>query len=135
MAKEKKDSASLIAPTKAPPGKHPNSLKNLRPAWQSGQSGNPGGRKKKLITEAYERLAGQRFPGDAKKRTWAQLAAEGNFKSAIKGKTEAIKEITNRLEGPVVQQTEISGPDGVAVSHTIALDDEILELIKQLAGK
>jgi hypothetical protein len=34
-----------------------------------------------------------------------------------------------------VQQTEISGPDGVAVSHTIALDDEILELIKQLAGK
>jgi Family of unknown function (DUF5681) len=115
-------------------GKHPNSLKNLQ-RFQAGESGNPGGRSKKPITEAYERLAEMKFPGDSKGRTYAELAAEGNFKSAIKGKTEAIKEITDRLEGKVVQQTELTGAGGDPVSHTIALDDEILELIKQLAGK
>jgi hypothetical protein len=126
-----KDSAKT--PKRTP---HPNSLKNLRPAWQRGApSPNPGGRPRKLITEAYEKLARKKFPGDSKHRTYAELAAEGNFRSAIKGKTEAIKEITDRLEGKVVQQTELSGRDGDPVSHTIALDDEILELLKQLAGK
>jgi len=75
------------------------------------------------------------YPGDKSHRTYAEVAAAGQFKAAGKGRTEAVKEITDRIEGKVVQQTQISGPDGDPVSHTIALDDEILELIKQLAGK
>jgi hypothetical protein len=66
-------------------------------------SGNPGGRPRKPITEAYADIAEQKYPGDPKGRTYAQVAAEGQFNAAIKGKTDAAREIADRLEGKAAQ--------------------------------
>jgi hypothetical protein len=70
--------------------------------WRSGvcwQSGNPSGRPRKPITDPYADIATQKYPGDPKGRTYAQLAAEGQFNAAIKGKTDTAREIADRLEG------------------------------------
>jgi hypothetical protein len=117
-------SQSVGTPTKAP---HPNSLKNLRPPWQSGESGNPSGRpKKKAITEAYERLIAAEsmqvagLPRWAKAKalkslTNADLVALAMLREAIKGKVQAASEVTDRLEGKARQAIEVSGPDGSPV--------------------
>jgi hypothetical protein len=55
---------SVLTPKKTP---NPNSLKNLRPPWRPGESGNPNGRPTKYISEAYEHLALEQVPGDRKK--------------------------------------------------------------------
>ena len=71
--------------------------------WPKGISGNPSGRPRKPMTDAYADVAEQKYPGDPKGRTYAQLAAEGQFNAAIKGKTDAAREIADRLEGKAVQ--------------------------------
>jgi hypothetical protein len=38
------------------------------------------------LTDAYADMADQKYPGDPKGRTYAELAAEGQFNAAIKGK-------------------------------------------------
>jgi hypothetical protein len=100
------------------------SLANLR-HFQKGRSGNPGGRPKTPVTDAYRRVAKKRYPNDPENRTYAQLVAEGQFKAAINGKTEAAKEITDRLEGKVPQATHVSGgvgADGQALPIPVSLD-------------
>jgi len=57
------------------------------------------------------------MPGDPKGRTYAQVAAEGQFNRAIKGKTEAAREIADRLEGRGVQPF---GDDAASMSVTAA---------------
>jgi|HubBroStandDraft_6_1064221.scaffolds.fasta_scaffold275805_1 hypothetical protein len=100
------------------------SLANLR-HFQKGRSGNPGGRPKTLITDAYRRVAKKKYPNDPENRTYAQLVAEGQFRAAIKGKTEAAKEIAERLEGKVPQATHLSGgvdADGNSIPIPVSLD-------------
>src|ERR1700674_3980582 len=58
------------------------SLANLKPAWPKGISGNPSGRPRKPITDAYADIAEQKYPDDPKGRTYAQLAAEGQFETS-----------------------------------------------------
>jgi len=86
---------------------NPRSLKNLRP-WQKGESGNPGG-PRKPISAAYADLAEHPFPGDKHGRTYAQRLAEAQFRAAVRGKTDAAREIANRIEGPAekTQQVEV----------------------------
>jgi hypothetical protein len=74
------------------------SLANLKP-WPKGFCPNPKGRGPKPITEAYAKLARKKVPGDPKGRTYADLVAEGQYASARKGKTDAAREIADRLEG------------------------------------
>jgi hypothetical protein len=117
-------SASVEAPKKTP---HPNSVKNLRPPWRPGESGNLSGRpKKKPITEAYERLIAEESARIAGLPRWAKakalkhfsnadLLAIAMFREAIKGKVQAASEVTDRLEGRVRQAIEVSGPDGSPV--------------------
>jgi hypothetical protein len=38
-------------------------------------------------------------PGDPRGRTYAQAAAERQFRAALKGGTPAIREIADRIEG------------------------------------
>jgi hypothetical protein len=51
---------------------------------------------------AYADIAEQKY-GDPKGRTYAQLAAEGQFNAAIKVKTDAAREIADRLECKAAQ--------------------------------
>jgi len=94
-------------------------IENLRP-WKKGQSGNLSGRpKKKPITEAYEHQLKQSLPDDFRIRmklpkgvTWAHALAAGQIRSAVKGNTQAAKEIADRLEGKVAQQLETAKTEG-----------------------
>jgi len=83
-------------------------VENLKP-WPKGVSGNPGGRpRKQPITEAYLEVAGRTVPGDSRGRTYAQAAAERQFRAALKGSTSAIREIADRLEGKPQQRIEVT---------------------------
>ena len=95
-------------------GKHPNSLKNLERGkdtqWKPGQSGNPNGRPPKelslisLIKEELEQIA----EGD---KTEAQLVARAIVQAARKAKVEIIKELLDRIDGPVKKKLEV-GDEG-----------------------
>jgi len=83
---------------------------NLRPPWKPGQSGNPGGRPKKLpITDAI-REALARDMGDG--RTMADVVVDVLIEAAKKGDMAAIRELADRAEGKPVQVNHISGPGG-----------------------
>ena len=98
----------------------PASLKALeKNKWKPGQSGNPAGRPKNLVTDAYRELLGQPFPGDTQGRTYAQLIALAQVKEAIRGETKAAIEITDRTEGKSRQEIELTGADGGPITHTI----------------
>jgi hypothetical protein len=84
-----------------------------------GTSGHPDG-PRKPITEAYADMADQKFRGDPKGRAYAQAAAEGQFKAAIQGKTEAASEIADRLEGKAVQP--LSGDPSSSMSVTVNIE-------------
>lgn len=81
---------------------------NLKP-WPKGVSGNPGGRpKKQPITEAYLAVAGRGVPGNRRGLTYAQVAAERQFRAALKGSTLAIREIADRIEGKPRQSIDMT---------------------------
>jgi Family of unknown function (DUF5681) len=86
---------------------NPRSLKNLRP-WKKGESGNPGGRPKRPVTEAYEEQLYRVKPGDRLKRTYAKLIAEAQIRKALRGSTMAAKEITDRVEGKARQTFDVA---------------------------
>ena len=85
-----------------------------------GQSGNPSGRpKKRLLTECYEALIEQPLPEDLRVgmklpegAIWGDAIALGQARAAIKGKTDAAREIGDRLEGKSRQPVELSGSGG-----------------------
>lgn len=85
-----------------------------------GQSGNPSGSPKKhLLSGCYEALIEQPLPEDLrvglklkKGATWGNAIVLGQARAAIKGKTEAAREIGDRLEGKARQPVEVSGRNG-----------------------
>jgi Family of unknown function (DUF5681) len=95
----------VLTPKRTP---NPRSLKNLKPAWQPGESGNPCGRPKRALTEAYQAQLGRIKKGDAQKRTYAELVAEAQIKKALRGNTMAAKEIADRSEGRARQAVEVA---------------------------
>jgi hypothetical protein len=94
------------------------SLANLKP-WPKGFCPNPKGRGPKPITEAYAKLAHKKVPGDAKGRTYAEMVAEGQYAAAGKGKTDAAREIADRLEGKAVQPDVGDSTAGMSVTLNI----------------
>lgn len=77
--------------------------------FRPGQSGNPGGRpKNQLITKQLVRLLKQRNPKTGK--PYAEAVALGLMNQLAKGKN--VKEILDRLEGPVPQEVEYTGSGG-----------------------
>jgi hypothetical protein len=94
--------------------------KNLAPAWQRGQSGNPNGRPKgptvttliRRILEARE-LCGEPTPGN---RTVAECLAEVMVKHAIRGSATHLKMLLDRVEGPVrPRMLESERPENVVI--------------------
>jgi len=96
---------------------------NLIP-YKKGQSGNPEGRPKDIITSLIKELLEQEVKGG---KTHAQLVAEAIVKlsedSLFKGNVSAIKELLDRVEGKV--------PD----THKIESDVPINIIYKQVGDR
>lgn len=92
-----------------------SSGERLRPHWfQPGQSGNPGGRPKKL-TRPLEKLLDEKVPG--KSVTYAEEFAAKVLDRALKRSDFMAKEIFERIEGKVPQA--ITGADGGPVQFQV----------------
>ena len=88
--------------------------------YKPGRSGNPGGRPKKTkLTEAYRQILEELVPGDPKGRTYAQLIAWGMVKSALKGRSDAAREIGDRTEGRARQAIDLGGSAENPLSFTV----------------
>ena len=85
-----------------------------RNCFKPGQSGNPGGRPKKL-TEPLERFLARK---DSKGRQYAQLLIEAMVKRAISRSDTLVKEIFDRVEGRITPAEATSGLRG----NTIIID-------------
>jgi len=77
---------------------------NLRPPWKKGQTGNPKGREKGggSVVDALKRKMKEELSG----RYLADAVAQSLIKQALKGDVRAIKELMDRVDGPVKQMLE-----------------------------
>jgi hypothetical protein len=93
-------------------------LARLRPyQWKKGQSGNPGGRPKKLTCK-LEQLLDKKIPGDKTGKTYAEALIEQMLHRAMKKSDFLIREIFDRVEGKVPRAltAEDHGPSQINVS-------------------
>jgi hypothetical protein len=103
-----------------PPTEDRRKRNKLTPAMEErkfrpGQSGNPGGRPKAIMTDAYMRALSRQIPNDAEGRIYADLLAEKVISAASKGDIRAISEITDRVQGKVQQAVMFGGEGGGAI--------------------
>jgi uncharacterized protein DUF5681 len=94
----------VLTPKRTP---NPKSLKNLRQPWKKGESGNPCGRPKRPLTDAYNAQLAAVKKSDKQKRTYAELIAAAQIKKALTGNTMAAKEIADRTEGKARQALDV----------------------------
>jgi hypothetical protein len=85
-------------------GKHPNSVKNLKP-FVPGVSGNPGGLPGYDVAAALARAV---IEGSL------EAAYQGFAEQMAKGNAYAFKEMADRGYGPLKQKVELSGLESVA---------------------
>jgi hypothetical protein len=98
-------------------GKHPNSLKNLRPSWKPGQTGNPRGYSlTSRLRDALEKPL-EKPPEDA---AVADQLVHNTLKGALDLVPTPFKEVWDRTEGKV--------PDKVNVDVTEGLKELIAEM-------
>jgi len=121
-------------------GSQRGNLQNLTaPRFQPGQSGNPGGRPKKKLTDKLEARLDTPIPGDKNGRTYGDLFIEKLVRRACNRSDTAAKEIFDRVEGKALQRMELSGPEGGPVE--VSSEDlarrirEILNKARARAGK
>lgn len=88
-------------------------------AFQPGQSGNPSGRPRRLMAEAYRRALERKIANDPQGRTFADVVAEKMVAWGLKGDFRAIAEVTDRIDGKP-QQSVTMGGDGSAIPIEIA---------------
>jgi len=86
---------------------------------------SPGRPKKTPMSEAYVKHLGDRLPEEVRARlglpkaaTWADAIAVGQIRSAVKGKTDAAREIADRTEGKAVNKLALTDPKGRGLSLT-----------------
>lgn len=89
--------------------------------WPKGQSGNPGGRpKRKPISDRYEYLAEIQLEPRLceelklpKGSTFGDAVTIMQFRKALEGRTEAIREIREAIEGKAIARVSVEeGPAG-----------------------
>ena len=102
-------------PGQKPKKELPEALR--RNLWKPGQSGNPGGRPKKL-TGPLEEFLSHAVPHDKQKRQYVDLLIESMVKRAISHSDTLVKEIFDRVEGRIPPAEETSGSRG----NTIIID-------------
>ena len=120
-------------PKKYPNGKHPNSLKNLKPQRSDEPSHGPKGRTKKEATFsdlAREKAAQVCLRWDANGRTWAQYLVDKWFEHAVDNPIY-FKELLDRTDGKVTQP--IVG--NVSGEITIDYRDKLLDAISRHSAR
>ena len=113
-----------------------------------GRSGNPSGRpKRQPISERYATIAELPAPGyllsalklsEAEKqaiKTYGDALALSQFRAGIKGKTDAAREIADRVEGRSRQAVEVSGPEGAPIDVQFMSDEQLDARIAELLAK
>ena len=102
------ENAQISVSASKPDGISQNSHPSENRPWlfKPGQSGNPGGRPKK-ITRVIDKLLDEPYD---KNRTYLQAFGEETLKRAIKRSDFMAKEILERVEGKVPQA--LTGPEG-----------------------
>jgi len=92
-------------------GKNRGKLPPVETRWKPGQSGNPKGRpkKEKLLEPLIRELLESKRRSDKEGRQWKMIVAEELLRQFTKGNPAAIKEILNRIDGPVKQSLGIDG--------------------------
>ena len=89
------------------PGNPADHLKGYR--WQKGQSGNPGGRPRgSSIKKVLRGVMRQKHNG----KSYYDLLGEVLRREALKGKHPFVKELLDRLEGPVPRPGEAAADGG-----------------------
>jgi hypothetical protein len=104
-------------------------IENLRP-WRPGESGNLSGRpKKRPISDRYAERAEAALPEEERiKRglprgaTYGDALAFDQFNAALKGRTEAAREIREAIEGKAAQR-EINEPEKKEVRILVRHED------------
>lgn len=89
-----------------------NSLANLRPPWIKGQSGNPKGRPRK-ITNRLERLLRAKDSETGDKQV--DVFVKSIFKRACSRSDFLAKEIWDRIEGPVADESASKAPVAIQI--------------------
>lgn len=81
--------------------KHRRNTEGLQAPWKPGESGNPGGRPKGTSITARLRKLVEQNEGEV-----AEALCKAIVKAGLKGDYRFVKEILDRLDGPVKQQIE-----------------------------
>ena len=105
-------------------------VENLKP-WRPGESGNLSGRpKRRPISDRYADLAEVLLPekdriklGLPKGATYGDAVALSVFESALKGRTDAAREIREAVEGKAGQRMEITEPEKKDVQIHVVYDE------------
>ena len=93
----------------------PNPADHLkRHRWAKGESGNPGGRPKGASIKA---ILGDILDQQHNGKSYYQLLGDLIYREAMKGKAAFVREILDRVEGPLGQKVEVSGT--LAVAHLV----------------
>jgi len=120
-----------------PANKQKRNTSGLIP-FRPGQSGNPGGRPKKLpITDALRRILSRRIPAkDPRSAIGEDLIALALIRKALKGDLRAIAEVADRTEGKATERHEWSGPDGGPIPFELpGTREEVERRIQELLAK
>jgi hypothetical protein len=115
--------------------------------FMPGRSGNPSGRPRRLpITDRYAVIAELPVPdyllralklSEAEKqeiKTYGDALALNQFRAGIRGKTEAAREIADRVEGRARQTVEVSGPQGGPLEVHLMTDEQLDVRIRELTA-
>jgi len=113
-------------------GKHPNSIKNLKPI-QPGEARNPNGRptNRLCLTAIARKKLGQPCPHDEGK-TWAEYLVDQWLEKAVKNAVYFC-ELLDRLEGKVTQP--IAGEGGGPIGIEFDVKQKLISAINRLAAR
>jgi len=96
-----KEQLANKAPTKYPPGRHPNTLKNMS---KPGMTNNPTGRPhKKPITEIFDKVLSDPANREKIYASVLDIMTSGRMSAVL-----LLKEAADRLEGRVKEEIEIN---------------------------
>ncbi len=99
-------------------------LSGLAPPWQPGESGNPGGRPRKILVVEYRKKLREVDPDDPEGRTFGAIVAAKTVQLAAKGDVAAIRELRESCDGKAHQSVEIGETRRPAIVSPEKLSEE-----------